>query len=232
MYFKHLVFSILFASADAFITCEPATVVEIGKDVTFKCTFECDNPCVPRVRWEKDQVAGILYEYKEDKNDVSKQHANYSGRIEVVTSSFKEGKAFLTLKNVDIWDEGKYIVRISTDDGYGVGFVQLSVWAADPIKLFWNSEMDMLSCQSSGWYPAPTVEWKDKPGNDLNKHSEITMREHNGHFNVTHDLKVFDEQNQYICSMWHKWMKKQTRAVFSKGQRLIQVDDGQKSSDL
>ncbi|XP_032889368.1 V-set domain-containing T-cell activation inhibitor 1 isoform X2 [Amblyraja radiata] len=231
MYFKHLVFSILFASADAF-TCEPAIDVEIGKDVTFNCTFECDNPCVPWVIWKKDQVAGILYEYKEDKSDVSKQHANYSGRIEVDTSSFKEGKAFLTLKNVEIWDEGKYIVSNSTDNGYGAGFVQLSVWAATPIKLFWNSKMDMLSCQSSGWYPAPTVEWKDKSGNNLNKHSEIIMRETNGHFNVIHNLKVFDKQNQYICSMWHKWMKKEYRAAFSEGTRLIRVDDGKNPSDL
>ncbi|XP_055500206.1 V-set domain-containing T-cell activation inhibitor 1 [Leucoraja erinacea] len=231
MYFKHLVFSILFASADAFTTCERATDVEIGKDVTFKCTFECDNPCVPWVRWEKDQDAGILYEYKEDKSDVSKQHANYSGRIEVDTSSFKEGKAFLTLKNVEIWDEGKYIVSVSTDNGYGPGFVLLSVWAAaDHVRVIMNSEMDMLSCQSSGWYPAPTVEWKDKSGNDLNKHSEIIMREPNGHFNVTHNLKEYDIQNQYICSMWHKRMTKQFRVVFSNGHRLIHVDR-KKSSD-
>ncbi|XP_078265241.1 V-set domain-containing T-cell activation inhibitor 1-like [Rhinoraja longicauda] len=225
MYFKHLVFSILFVCADAFTTCEPATDTEIGKDVTFKCTFECNHPCAPRVRWEKDQVAGSLYEYKEDKSDVSKQHANYSGRINVDALSFKEGKALFTLKNVQIWDEGKYIVSISTNNGYGVEIVQLSVWAAGGINVNWDLEMEMLSCWSSGWYPAPKVEWKDKSGTDLKKYSEtIIERESNGHFNVTHNLNGFNEQNQYVCSKWHKWMKKQTRVGFTDGKHALHVD--------
>ncbi|XP_051869732.1 V-set domain-containing T-cell activation inhibitor 1 [Pristis pectinata] len=237
MYFSTLVCSLLLASVDSFqISCEQATDVEIGKDVTFNCTFECDGTCTPTVKWEKDHDAGILYEYKESKSDFSKQHANYSGRIEVSTDSINNGKVFLTLKNVSIWDEGTYIFRISTDGGFGKEDVHLSVWAnMDDIHIFWESDSEVLSCMSSGWYPAPEVKWKDKFGNDLNEHSEkILMRESNGYFNVSHSLKLFDEQNQYICSIWHKWMDKpkQTRVIFSDGKSLISVDDGEKSSDL
>ncbi|XP_069745315.1 V-set domain-containing T-cell activation inhibitor 1-like [Narcine bancroftii] len=233
---KTLLCSLLISSIDAFhLSCQQETNVEIGKDVTFECTFDCEGACDPAVKWEKEHVAGTLFEYRKNKSDFRKQNANYSGRIKVSERSINNGKAFLTLRNVNIWDEGIYVCSVSTDSGYGDGFVHLFVWAAPDIQVFWNPNSEVLSCQSSGWYPEPEVEWMDKHGNNLNKSSEIkVMRESIGFVNVSNNLKVDNEKNHYICSKWHKWIQtpKRIRVAFSDGKTLIHINDAKKSVDL
>ncbi|XP_072901529.1 butyrophilin subfamily 1 member A1-like [Hemitrygon akajei] len=236
MYISALVCSLLLVPVDAFkVACDREPTAEIGKDITFKCTFDCNGHCTPAVKWEKKAGSEILYEYKESKSDFSNQHANYSKRIQVDENSINNGKAFLTLKKVHLWDEGDYSFFVSTDGGYEEVSVHLSVWAStDGIHVFWDSNSNVLSCRSSGWYPAPDVMWKDKHGNALPADDEIKLRESDGYFNVTNDLKIIDKMNHYICSKMHKWMAepKQTRVIFSDGNHLISVDNGEKPSDL
>ncbi|XP_062906791.1 V-set domain-containing T-cell activation inhibitor 1 isoform X1 [Mobula hypostoma] len=235
-YISAVVCSLLLVPVGAFrVGCEQEPTTEIGRSVTLECSFDCNGQCTPAVKWEKNPGSEILYEYKESKSDFSNQHANYSKRIEVDENSINNGKAFLTLKNVHLWDEGDYVFFVSTDGGYGEASVHLPVWAStDGIHVSWDSDSDILSCQSSGWYPAPEVTWKDRHGNALTVHNEIKLRESDGYFNVTNDLKVIDKMNHYICSMKHNWMDKpkQTRVIFSDGKHLIRVDNGEKPSDL
>ncbi|XP_067849049.1 V-set domain-containing T-cell activation inhibitor 1 [Heptranchias perlo] len=223
-----------------FICCETITVssdkhsvAEVGKDVTLTCIFEGDSN--PTVIWEKEGVTGTVHMYLNNKDDFSEQHVNYTKRTEVHGSSASKGNASLTLKNVRIWDEGSYKCSVNTNKGFGEAEVNLNVWAKsnDGIHISRKSD-EVLSCQSSGWYPAPTVTWHDKSGNNLNKDGKLTLTiDNNGLYNMTHDLKQHrNSKNQYICTIKHKWMEDRIRVVFSDMGAMIRLDDGKDSPEL
>ncbi|XP_067896839.1 V-set domain-containing T-cell activation inhibitor 1 [Heterodontus francisci] len=220
------------------VSTDQHTGAEIGKHVILKCTFDqIDNN--PTVMWEKVGVKQTVHQYKGNVDDFSEQHGNYTKRTEIDGSTIKKGDASLTLKNVNIWDEGIYKCSVSNDHGFGEAFMNLSVWAKSTvgIRILWKSNgSDVLSCQSSGWYPAPDVTWSDTFGNNLYKDCETKMiRDSSGLFHVSHDLKqMHNSQSQYVCSIQHEWMAEpeRTRVAFTDGATMIRMDDGKGSPDL
>uniref|UniRef100_UPI00398F7B35 V-set domain-containing T-cell activation inhibitor 1 n=1 Tax=Pristiophorus japonicus TaxID=55135 RepID=UPI00398F7B35 len=216
-----VLFSLLIYSEELTISSDQATDAEIGKHVTLKCTFDSVANSNPTVVWEKAGVDGTVYKYKENKDDLSKQHVNYTGRTELNGSSIHSGAASLTLKNVNIWDEGTYTCRISASNGFDAKSVNLFVWAQviDGLHISLTPD-EMLLCHSLGWYPAPEITWSDTSGNILDKDCDTTLTtDNNGFFNVSHVLKQHNLEDQYICSIKHKWMAKpqHIRAAFSLG---------------
>ncbi|XP_041067464.1 V-set domain-containing T-cell activation inhibitor 1-like [Carcharodon carcharias] len=222
------------------VSSDQHIAAEAAKDVTIKCTFTGNGDSNPTVIWEKVGVSQTVHKYQENKNDFSEQHSNYTKRTELRGSLVNKGDASLTLKNVNIWDEGTYMCRVSTHGGFGEASVDLSVWATnnDGIHIFWKSEHDreVLSCQSEGLYPEPKVSWVDKYGQNLDEDCETTLtRDDKGLFKVQHDLKKWhDSRNQYICSVHHEFhaVPQLARVAFTDGRTIVRVDDGNASSDL
>ncbi|XP_038657939.1 V-set domain-containing T-cell activation inhibitor 1 isoform X2 [Scyliorhinus canicula] len=217
------------------VSTDQHTAAEVGKQVVLRCTCDSNGDSNPTVIWEKVGVEQTVHLYRGNVDDLQEQHKNYTKRTGLHAISANKGDASLTLKNVNIWDEGKYRCSVSNGNGFGEAFVDLAVWAinAEDMHILWKQDgsgRDFLSCQTSGWYPKPTVSWNDKNGNDLNGVSETTMtRDENGFFHVQYDLKQqHDSSNQYICSVKHKWMAapERTRAAFTDGSTLIRLDDG------
>lgn len=236
-----LLLCLLFGHIETFtVSFNEQTTSEVGKHVILKCNFNSNGDSNPTVIWEKVGVDQTVHKYSRNRNDLSEQHKNYTKRTELHGISVDKGDASLTLKNVNIWDEGSYKCSVNNDNGFGEVLMHLSVWAhSTEIYIVWKSDgsgNDILSCQSSGWYPEPEVSWKDKDGNNLNDVSETNMtRGSDGFFSVEHDLKQkHDSKNQYICSKKHKMMAKthRARAVFTDGATMVRIDDGSPSSDL
>ncbi|XP_078088798.1 V-set domain-containing T-cell activation inhibitor 1-like [Mustelus asterias] len=235
-----LLFGLLFGHIETFIVSSDEDIAaEIGNHVILNCAFDSHGDSNPTVIWQKIGLDQTVHKYRENENDFSEQHKNYTKRTEL--HGVNKGDASLTLKNVNIWDEGTYKCSVYNDNGFGDVLIHLSVWAqcTDGIHIVWKSDgngNDMLSCQSSGWYPKPEVSWKDKHGNDLNEFAEVTLtRDNNGFFSVEHDLKQdHDSKNQYICSKKHQWMTEplRARAVFTDGGTIVRIDDGSPPSDL
>ncbi|XP_048397144.1 V-set domain-containing T-cell activation inhibitor 1-like [Stegostoma tigrinum] len=230
-----------FPQFEAFdVICDQDVVTAVGKDVTLKCTFG-KGDSNPTVIWEKVGEEQSVHEYRNDADDFSEQHRNYTKRTALGGSRVKGGDASLTLKNVNVWDEGRYKCSVNIIDGFGDATVVLSVWArgSGNVGIVWKSNGDngdVLTCQSSGLYPAPEIKWEDKHGKNLNEVSETNLtRDKNGLYSVDHYLKQnHDSKNQYICSVWHKYMGKPQRArvAFTDGNSMIRLDDGEPSLDL
>ncbi|XP_072441326.1 V-set domain-containing T-cell activation inhibitor 1-like [Chiloscyllium punctatum] len=237
-----LLLSLLFPQFETFtLTCDRYIDSEIGKTVILKCSFESRSNSNPVVIWEKVGEKQTIHEYRDNRDDFSEQHKNYTKRTAIAGNAVNRGDASLTLKDVNVWDEGTYKCYVSTNHGFDDEIIELSVWAkgTGDIHISWQTDgdnNDVLTCKYSGLYPVPKISWKDTHGNDLNSINKTNpSRDENGLYHVEHYLKrERDDKNQYVCSVHHKWMAKPkaARAVFTNGHNMIQLDDGEPSPDL
>ncbi|XP_073330894.1 butyrophilin subfamily 1 member A1-like [Pagrus major] len=124
------------------------------------------------VRWYRgDGFQSPVMLYRAKKFENASQEASYAGRVsfgskDTASGGLTAGDVSLKLVDVTLKDAGDYTCYVSSDQAHDSASVRLDVTeTGTPLLLSAVSGEDNLvnvSCESGGWYPAPTLRWSDQ----------------------------------------------------------------------
>ncbi|XP_044140220.1 V-set domain-containing T-cell activation inhibitor 1-like [Bufo gargarizans] len=144
------------------------TVGQMGKDAILPCTFTPDAKKTSNVLWEKVGDTGNVYKYENGKISLTDQNSNFKTRTSLFITQLSAGNASLALTNVKLNDAGVYKCTITNSNGQGQNTLSLSVGAFSDVTVT-NISQTTLRCDSTKWYPIPTVSWLNvSSGQNLN----------------------------------------------------------------
>ncbi|XP_078391687.1 CD276 antigen homolog [Cetorhinus maximus] len=216
--------------------CGPRCAVTglLGGQVTLPCTYkekETFSLSSVRLYWQTDQK-DLVYGYYDGQRDETHQKQQYKGRAIGFETEIQSGNLSLRIHNLTINDENKYICYFFVDTKKVLEcHVQLQITAhfSRPVILgpqqedIRPGEEVKLTCQSSGGYPEPLVNWTDTGGNSLPGQSQVdtTMQPDpvSGLWNVTSVLRVnITVTSTFLCSFFNIWTqeKRDSEAFNSK----------------
>ncbi|XP_078391689.1 ICOS ligand-like [Cetorhinus maximus] len=215
----HLAVSCVAAAAGT-----PLILGIIGERVILPCSFNVSrgrNASDLHVLWQTAENQLVHAQLGEKEWDTT-QDVRYRNRTQVLVARIAEGNLSLDLDAVTSADGGLYkcIVLVLSDKGFSNEQETKVLLAAAahfsrPVILgpqqedIRPGEEVKLTCQSSGGYPEPLVNWTDAGGNLLPGQSQVdtTMQPDpvSGLWNVTSVLRVNITVNStFLCSIFNK----------------------------
>ncbi|XP_028462141.1 immunoglobulin superfamily member 10-like isoform X2 [Perca flavescens] len=134
--------------------------VRPGDDVILPC--QAADPSIRAVEWSRpDLKPDIVLLYNDGDLETDNQHPSFKGRVKLVDRDLKDGDVSLTLKNVNIHENGTYKCRVKTGDSdlfRTIRIIRLQV--ADEIVVTVDPGDDaILPCQAADPYIS-AVEWR------------------------------------------------------------------------
>ncbi|XP_041032612.1 CD276 antigen-like [Carcharodon carcharias] len=193
----------------------------LGGQATLPCTYK-EKGSFPlssvRLYWQTDQKE-LVYGYYNSQSDETHQKHQYKGRVIVFETEVQSGNLSLQIHNLTINDEKNYFCYFFVNTKKVLEcHVQLQIAArfSRPVILGPQQEAIRpgeevnLTCQSSGGYPKPLVNWTDAGGNLLPGQSQVdtTMQPDpvSGLWNVTSVLRVnVTVTSTFLCSIFNIW---------------------------
>ncbi|XP_062391611.1 butyrophilin subfamily 1 member A1-like [Sardina pilchardus] len=156
--------------------------VQMGSSIILPCSFSPAFTVSLKVRWyrpDKYKSPVLLYE----KQQVQHQAADpqYRGRVSLV-GELEKGNVSLKLDNVSPADHGEFVCFVAGDKWYEQASVHLNVKAlpstmgSPPVLSVTDggSGQVNVTCVSDGWFPQPTLTWRNNRGTEIpsqNHHS-------------------------------------------------------------
>lgn len=125
------------------------------------------------VRWfYRDQFDTPVLLYKDKILNYASQSASYTGRVsfgqkDASSGGLTDGDVTLKLANVTLADAGEYTCYVSSDKDHDRASVNLIVTQTGGPPLLTavvKKNKVNVSCESSGWYPEPKVQWSNSSG--------------------------------------------------------------------
>ncbi|XP_060053382.1 butyrophilin-like protein 8 [Erinaceus europaeus] len=187
--------------------------VLIGEDAVFTCFLSPETSAeTMEVRFFKNEFSTLVHLYKDGKDKNEVQTADYKGRTELVKNFMAVGHVSLKLKNVTTLDAGLYGCLFSSEAYYqdALWELQVSALGLSPLVSIMGkvgSNIQLL-CKSSGWFPQPTVKWKNSQGHDFPSDSKVNVGT-NGLFDVESSIVVQENTGSISCSIQHPYEKRQ-----------------------
>ncbi|KAM5212283.1 LOW QUALITY PROTEIN: butyrophilin-like protein 3 [Hipposideros larvatus] len=183
---------------------KPVQVV-VREDAVFSCFLSPKASAEAiEVRFFRDEFRAVVHLYREGKDQHHMQMPAYRGRTELLKDSIAEGRVSLRLKNVTPSDTGTYGCWFSsqTFDHGATWKLQVSALGTAPLVsiMGYVGGGIQLLCKSSGWFPQPTVKWKDPQGHDLPSDSKVNADRH-GLFDMETSLIVQENAGSVSCSI-------------------------------
>ncbi|KAM5212281.1 butyrophilin-like protein 8 [Hipposideros larvatus] len=183
---------------------KPVQVV-VGEDAVFSCFLSPKTSAeAMEVRFFGHQFHAVVHLYREGKDEYHMQMPAYRGRTELLKDSITEGRVSLRLQNVTVSDTGLYgcWFRSQNNDHGATWELQVSALGSAPLVsiMGYVGGGIQLLCTSSGWFPQPTVKWKDPQGHDLPSDSKVNTDRH-GLFDVETSLIVQENAGSISCSI-------------------------------
>ncbi|XP_028419353.1 myelin-oligodendrocyte glycoprotein-like [Perca flavescens] len=107
--------------------------VHPGDDATLPC--EAAESSIRAVEWTRDilELEYVLF-YSDGYLETDEQHPSYKGRVELVDRDLKDGDVSLTLKNVNINDQGIYECRVASGGSRRKKRANID---SEPIRTIW-----------------------------------------------------------------------------------------------
>ncbi|XP_074064309.1 butyrophilin-like protein 8 [Macrotis lagotis] len=175
-----------------------------GEDVVFSCHVSPKmNLEDMEVRFFRNHFSSVLLLYKDGKEVKEKQMQEYQGRTELMQDAIIEGTVSLKLKNIIPSDKALYGCWFSSKTFYQQYTWELQVAAlgSTPIISFegYRDGEILLLCQSVGWLPEPSVQWRQDPGHLLTKHT--VEQDDNGFFFIKTNLSINEHSNKNISCL-------------------------------
>ncbi|XP_078261625.1 CD276 antigen-like [Rhinoraja longicauda] len=206
---------------------EDRVTAKAGDDDVIQCRFKTGNKIgsVAFV-WKKADTMAIVYNYPRNQSNQTEQDPSYRNRAEVFPNEIPYGNLSLRLRNVSLLDSGIYKLHISSRSQDSNAQVFLSIRALGTQPVIHSSGDDLgllvLVCESSGWYPAPSVTWENGLGENLTRHS------HTERFNCTggslcvkSTLELVNwPTGNYTCTMWDQQLDEGLSSTFSLIHRI------------
>lgn len=155
-------------------------VVSVSSNVTVHTEQTAILPCwlspqqsaeEMEVNWfHQQQFDAPVLLYKDKTLNSASQPASYTGRVafgqkDAFSGGLKDGDVTLQLVNVTFADAGEYTCYVSSDKHHDRASFNLFVTrtGAPPLLtavVMENNKVN-VSCESSGWYPEPKLQWSD-----------------------------------------------------------------------
>ncbi|XP_028858308.1 NACHT, LRR and PYD domains-containing protein 12-like isoform X1 [Denticeps clupeoides] len=160
--------------ADKFQVVGPAgpVVAVVGEDLILPCSLKPNISAVDmRVEWSLADSYDVVHLYEEGSDDLQKQSPAYKQRTTLFREELKRGNASLKLSRVALFDENIYKCFIDSKNWFDdVSFQVRTVAVGTKPVVSAEGHGDgrvSLVCESTGWNPAPEVEWLDSEGKIL-----------------------------------------------------------------
>ncbi|XP_071074835.1 butyrophilin-like protein 3 [Dasypus novemcinctus] len=179
----------------------------VGEDTVFSCFLSPGTSAeAMEVRFFRNQFSTVVHLYRNGKDLDDMQVPTYQGRTELLKDSIVNGHVSLRLKNIIPSDAGLYGCWFSSQTYYQEAIWELQVLVLGSTPLvsmvgYVDGEIQ-ISCQSSGWFPQPTVKWIGPQGHDLPSGYKVNT-DKDGLFEVETYLTVQEDAGSISCSIQH-----------------------------
>ncbi|XP_052599801.1 butyrophilin-like protein 1 [Peromyscus californicus insignis] len=185
---------------------EPIMVL-LGTDVTLPCQLSpVQSASLMHVRWYRAQLTPAVLVFHDGQEQEDVQMPEYRGRTQLSRDAIATGSVALQIQQVQASDDGLYHCLVTYGFTSQEATVELHVIGLGSAPLVRMTGIEnngiRVSCSSSGWFPKPTVQWRDPSGNTLPSSSESQAQDRDRLFHVETSLLVTDRAvGDVICSI-------------------------------
>lgn len=194
---------------------EDHLTVKVGEDLLARCHYSSpDEANGTTLSWTKLDTMTIIYNYSISQTE---QDPSSQDRAEVFGS---EGNIFLRLRNVTLLDSGIYGLRVSSRTQSNETHIMLGVRAIGEPPVIRSHVTDqglsVLVCESSGWFPEPSVTWENGLGIQLTEHAHTeNLNSTDGSIRMRSVLSLgHGPINNYTCTMRDRHLNETVSFVF------------------
>ncbi|XP_078085495.1 butyrophilin-like protein 2 [Mustelus asterias] len=165
-----------FTVDDLKVNCEGDQItVKLGRDLVIGCSYHPVDESRPiALYWMKVETVVTIYNYTMSSSSLGHLDPSYWHRAEVRNHEIRNGNVSLRLKNVTLSDSGLYRLSVASQSQSNEITVAVEVRAIGEQPVIHSYVTDegvpMLVCESSGWFPEPTVTWENGLGVQLTEH--------------------------------------------------------------
>ncbi|XP_078422664.1 butyrophilin subfamily 3 member A1-like isoform X2 [Cetorhinus maximus] len=176
-----------------------------GEDALLECQLVPDISASNMVvQWFKSGLDSPVHVYRNGEDDIVAQHRGYRGRTELLKYELTKGTISLRIKNTTIFDEGKYrcLVADRTVSEETAVILKVVGLGHDPwiqMKGYHENGIQLV-CKTSGWFPAPTIQWISEDGHVLTQAETRYQQDSKGLVNVQSDIVITRQStNRFKC---------------------------------
>lgn len=180
-------------------------MVLLGTDATLPCQLSpVQSASGMHVRWYRAQLTPAVLVVHDGQEQEDVQMPEYRGRTQLARDAIATGNVALQIQQVQASDNGLYHCQVTYGFTSQEATVELHVIGLGSAPLVRMTGVETngirVSCSSSGWFPKPTVQWRDTQGNILPSSSESQAQDRDGLFRVETSLLVTDRAvGDVIC---------------------------------
>uniref|UniRef100_W5KLM7 Ig-like domain-containing protein n=1 Tax=Astyanax mexicanus TaxID=7994 RepID=W5KLM7_ASTMX len=161
------------STAETFSLQVPGGFIQakVGSSVLLPCemspALNAESYEVSWYRPNKEDSPVLLY--KDLKVQENTGDPQYRGRLSLV-GDLQKGNVSLKLENLTLADRGEYVCYVKSSIWYDTAKVNLNITVVGSLPVLSLAEVGdqvNVSCVSDGWFPKPTLTWKDMRGRKL-----------------------------------------------------------------
>ncbi|KAB0366192.1 hypothetical protein FD754_010348 [Muntiacus muntjak] len=186
---------------------EEPILAHVGDEVEFSCHLSPYRDAKHmEILWFRSQASNVVHLYRKQREFYGWQMKQFQNRTQLITDDIADGSVTLRLHRVVPADEGLYGCRFHSDDFTGEATWELEVagLGSDPhiaIEGFKEGGIQ-LRCHSSGWYPKPQAQWRDRQGRCLPPETENITEDVQGLFSLETSVVVQEGAHSNVsCSI-------------------------------
>ncbi|XP_006882270.1 PREDICTED: butyrophilin-like protein 1-like [Elephantulus edwardii] len=184
---------------------EPVVAL-LGADATLPCQLTPEQSAAyMHIRWYRTQLSSAVLVYYNGQEQGGEQMLEYRGRTELVRDTINKGSVALKIQRVRTSDNGQYRCYFKDGDASHEAIVQLNVIGLGSVPDIYMAGLEndgiKVLCSSKGWFPKPTVKWRDMAGVKSSLFESQDQNE-DGLFKVEASLVVTDSSlDNVTCSI-------------------------------
>ncbi|XP_041429651.1 butyrophilin subfamily 3 member A2 isoform X1 [Xenopus laevis] len=197
-----IIITLLTSLADSFtvIASHTPVIVTLGKEANLSCHLD---PAVSakdmRIKFYQRDPNSYVSVYNKGQTEHDNQDEKYKDRTEILKENITRGEVGVRIKNVMMSDTGKYTCQFAYENNYDKARLTLTVAAVGKEPAIHTQENNEAptgyktrTCESSGWYPEPKLQWLDGNGNILESYVSIKYIDNITLYQVSSSIKQDD----------------------------------------
>ncbi|XP_040838829.1 butyrophilin-like protein 1 [Ochotona curzoniae] len=190
----------MWCSAESLFSVEgplEPVVVSLGEDASLPCQLLPEQSAAHmHIRWYRGQLSPAVLVFQDGQEHSDEQMLEYRGRTQLVANAINKGSVTLLIQHVRASDAGQYWCHFRDGDVFQEAIVELNVIGLGSIPRVHMTGPEeggiRVLCSSGGWFPKPTVQWRDKAGGKLSSLPESQTQDSDGLFSVESSIIVKD----------------------------------------